>query len=103
MPANPNVTAHAGEQLRRLRERLDLSLRDVEIAASRLAEKYQNPEFEMPASRLSDIESKGMLPNIYRLYTLAAVYRKDIREMLQFFGIAASNFFEDAAHDLFWI
>jgi len=41
----------------------------------------------MSPSRLSDIETKGILPNIYRLYSLSVIYRRDLREMLAWYGI----------------
>src|SRR5207248_4086258 len=64
-----------GQQLRTIRESLGLTLKDVESASAIIAEKYHNQEYAIPASRLSEIETKGMLPSIYRLYSLALLYR----------------------------
>lgn len=85
----------AGANLRALRERLGYTIRDVEAATSRLAEKYKNPEFVIQLSRLSDIETKGIMPSIYRLYALAVVYRHDLRELLRWYGIHLESFAED--------
>ncbi len=60
----------AGKSLRTLREKLGLTMRDVENSSARVADKYRNEEFSIPPSRLSDIETKGILPSIFRLYTL---------------------------------
>ncbi len=62
-------------------------MRDVEVASNQIAEKFQNEEFSIPPSRLSDIETKGIIPNIFRLYTFAAIYRREYRELLSFYGL----------------
>src|SRR5438132_45091 len=66
----------AGQNLRALRESLGLKMRDVEGASARIARKHQNEEFAIPPSRLSDIETKGVVPSIYRVYALAVIYRR---------------------------
>jgi len=76
-----------GQNLRALREQLGLTMRDVENASARVAEKHGNDEFSIPPSRLSDIETKGVIPSIYRLYSLGVIYRRDIRELLSWYGI----------------
>src|SRR5207245_10058013 len=72
----------AGNNLRASRERLGLTMRDVESASMRLAARHGNDEFVINPSRLSDIETKGLVPSVYRLYTLAIVYRFDLRELI---------------------
>jgi transcriptional regulator with XRE-family HTH domain len=81
----------AGKSLRALREKLGLTMRDVETSSARIADKYRNEEFSVPPSRLSDIETKGILPNIYRLYTLSVIYRRDLRELLAWYGVDMTN------------
>jgi transcriptional regulator with XRE-family HTH domain len=77
----------AGQRLRALREQLGLTIREVEAASLRLAQKYGNPEFALSLSRLSDIETKGVVPSIYRLYSFSVIYRKEIKELLGWYGI----------------
>jgi len=77
----------AGVNLRLLRERLGLTMRDVEIAAARIADTRGNEEFSVGPSRLSDIETKGLVPSIFRLYSLAVVYRRDLRDLLSWYGV----------------
>jgi len=77
----------AGQNLRALREKLGLTMRDVETASARLAGKHHNEEFAIPPSRLSDIETKGIVPSIYRVYSLAVIYRNDARELLSWYGV----------------
>src|SRR6266404_7820915 len=76
-----------GQNLRVMREKLGLTMRDVENATERLARKYTNDEYLIPISRLSDFETKGVIPSIYRLYSLAVIYRRDFREILSWFGV----------------
>jgi transcriptional regulator with XRE-family HTH domain len=81
----------AGKSLRILREKLGLTMRDVEHSSARLAERHRNEEFSIPPSRLSDIETKGILPSIYRLYTLSVIYRRDLHELLSWYGVDMHN------------
>lgn len=77
-----------GQNLRILREKLGLTMRDIETASDRIARKYSNEEYLIPISRLSDFETKGVIPSIYRLYSLAVIYRRDLRELLMWYGVA---------------
>lgn len=88
--------SYAGQRLRTLREELGLTIRDVAAASLRIAAKHENQNFALSLSRISDIETKGILPNIYRLYSLSIIYHRDYRELLAWYGIdlseAASDF-----------
>jgi transcriptional regulator with XRE-family HTH domain len=77
----------AGQKLKRARERLNLRYRDVEEASLRLAERHHNDEFIIALSRLADIENKGTVPTMYRLYSLCAIYRLDFSEVLDWYGV----------------
>jgi len=77
----------AGPNLRILREKLGLTMRDVETSSETLARKHANEEYFIPISRLSDFETKGVIPSIYRLYALAIIYRRDFRELLVWYGV----------------
>ena len=63
----------AGQNLRTVRERLGLTMRDVETASTNIALRHKSEEFSIPPSRLSDIETKGVVPSIYRLYSLSVI------------------------------
>ena len=76
-----------GQNLRILREKLGLTMRDIETASERIAKKRANEEYLIPISRLSDFETKGVIPSIYRLYSLAVIYRRELREVLSWYGI----------------
>src|SRR5579872_4221412 len=69
------------------RESLGLSLRDVELASIKIAARHHNDEFSLNLSRISEIETKGVLPNIFKLYTLSIIYRTDVREIMAWYGV----------------
>jgi len=89
--------ADAGLRLKQARERLNLRYRDVEQASIRIAEMRANEEFSIALSRLSDIENKGTVPTIYRLYSLCAIYRLDMAEVLEWYGVDLAVLPADAA------
>jgi transcriptional regulator with XRE-family HTH domain len=76
-----------GQALRQLREALHLSLRDVEKASAVIAEHLKEPECVVVPSRLSDMETKNVAPNIQRLCSLALIYRVSVAELLSIYGI----------------
>lgn len=86
----------AGQKLKRARERLNLRYRDVEEASGRIAERHGNDEFIIALSRLADIENKGTVPSVYRLYSLCAIYRLDVREVLEWYSVDLSQLPADA-------
>ncbi len=88
----------AGEKLKRARERLKLTYRDVEQASQMIARRRGSDEFAIALSRLADIENKGTLPTIFRLYTLCAIYRLDFDEVLRWYGVPRDELAGDALH-----
>jgi transcriptional regulator with XRE-family HTH domain len=86
-----------GQRLKRARERLNLRYRDVEEASNQIAARHNNDEFVIALSRLSDIENKGTVPTIYRLYSLCTIYRLDINEVLDWYGVNVAALAGDAA------
>lgn len=77
----------AGMFLRKIRDSLGLTMRDVENASAIIAEQHGSQEYLIPPSRLSDIETKGVVPSVFRFYCLAAIYHRPARELLQLYGI----------------
>ena len=86
----------AGQRLKRVRERLNLRYREVEEASLKIAARRKNDEFVIALSRLSDIENKGTVPSIYRLYSLCAIYRLEVNEVFEWYGIDFSEIGGDA-------
>lgn len=66
---------------------LGLALRDVEAQSRLIAQELRDNRFEVSFSRLSEFERNGNTPNIFRLYTLARIYRMRTSELLQWYGV----------------
>jgi transcriptional regulator with XRE-family HTH domain len=81
----------AGQKLRRVRERLNLRVRDVEQATQKIADKYRNDDFTVLINRISEIENRGLTPSLYKLYSLCAIYRLDFQEVLGWYGISLES------------
>ena len=86
-----SIMEEAGQKLKRVRERLNLRFRDVEEASGKISAAHKNDEFSIALSRLADIENKGTLPTLYRLYALCAIYCLDLAEVLTWYGISLSE------------
>jgi hypothetical protein len=86
----------AGQKLRRIRERLNLRVRDVEQASLKIADKYHNDEFAVLINRVSEIENRGLVPTLFKLYSLCAIYRLDFQEVLEWYGISLGALAVDA-------
>jgi hypothetical protein len=87
-----------GQKLRELRSSLRLSLRDVEAASCRIALEHQQTDFTIPFSRLFEIESKGMVPTIYRLYSMSAIYRSNYDDLLLMYRIDVDRLWTDLSY-----
>src|SRR5260370_38843884 len=82
-----HIMERPGEKLKHVRERLKLTYRDVEKASQRVAARRTSDEFAIALSRLADIENKGTVPTIFRLYSLCAIYRLNLEEVLGWYGV----------------
>jgi len=70
-----------GLRLRQTREALGLTYRDVERASYQIAVKRGRPDFILHISRLADIENRGVVPSLHKLYSLAAILHLDALEI----------------------
>jgi transcriptional regulator with XRE-family HTH domain len=86
----------AGDKLRRIRERLKLTYRDVAQASREIAARRGSPEFAISLSRLAHIENAGRLPSVFRLYTLCAIYGLDLHEVLRWYGVPIESLATDS-------
>ena len=76
-----------GAELRVIRQQLGWSLREVHAASLAIAKQHRQPAFVIVPSRLHDIESKNKIPGIHRLYALALIYGRTLKEILSLYGI----------------
>ncbi|MEQ1885578.1 MAG: helix-turn-helix transcriptional regulator [Bryobacteraceae bacterium] len=95
--AHSTAAEEAGQRLKRARERLNLRFRDVEEASGKIAARRGNDEFLVALSRLADIENKGTVPSVFRLYSLCAIYRLDVSEVLSWYGVDLGELPADSA------
>lgn len=84
-----------GPRLRQARERLGYTYRDVERVSYELASRRGRPEFILHISRLADIENRGAIPGIHKLYSLAVVYHLDPLEIFRWFEVPLEDCFAD--------
>jgi transcriptional regulator with XRE-family HTH domain len=82
---------HGGERLKRVRQRLRLTYREVVEASREIAARHANREFSIALSRLADIENKGTVPSVFRLFTLCAIYRLNLEDVLAWYGVPAAG------------
>lgn len=90
-PTSATLATRAGGKLRQIRERLNLTLREVEEASLEIAEAERHCEYVVSIARLNQIESDGSLPSIYKLYSLAVIYQLSLEEVMGFYGINLSR------------
>lgn len=84
-----------GLRLRRLRERFGLTYRDVERASFQIVLNRGRPDFILHISRLADMENNNVVPSLYKLYSLAAIYHLDPLELCAWYEAP----FQQALHD----
>ena len=85
-----------GHRLKRAREHLGLTLRDVETESQIIVDRRRSQEYKLGLSRLSEIENHSVVPSIYRIYALCAIYRLDYVEVLGWYGGALPELPSDA-------
>ena len=79
--------SRAGQKLRQIRERLNLTLRAIEEASLEIADTERSSEYVVSTGRLNQIENDGSLPSMYKLYSLAVIYHMSVEEVLGLYGI----------------
>ncbi len=86
-PSTVTPSEQAGFKLKQIRERLGMTLRQVEEASLEIADTERSAEYVVSMARLNQIENDGSLPSIYKFYSLAVIYRLSIEEMMGVYGI----------------
>jgi transcriptional regulator with XRE-family HTH domain len=78
---------HPGENLKELRSRLGVTLRQVEEESQKIAKARANPEFFVSNHWLTKLENTDSVPSIFKLFSLSAIYRVKFSELLSLFGV----------------
>jgi transcriptional regulator with XRE-family HTH domain len=86
-------TVNGADQIKNLRNQLGFTMREVEEYSRRIAAAENNHEFAISTTRLCQIETdkEARAPNIYRLYSLSAIYGVSLHELLSYWGIDLEN------------
>ncbi len=82
-----NGIYQAGQRLRKIREELGLTLKEVEKLSQCLAEKTQIMDYLITAGRVSRVENSNTLPSLYKLATLSFIYKLPLTEMFRIYEI----------------
>lgn len=93
----PPFPGSAGAKLKQLRQRLHLTLRDVEARSRELAADKKNPDYIISRGWLNNVENKSFTPSIYKIYALEAIYRTPWTNIVSYFGINVSDLGRDQA------
>jgi len=78
---------HPGENLKELRSRLGVTLRQVEEESQKIARAHGNPEFFVSNHWLTRLENTNSVPSIFKLFSLSAIYRIKFSELSSLFGV----------------
>src|SRR5258708_34646748 len=84
-------SARPGESLKKLRESLRLSLREVERRGQKLAQEKGKPDYLISHSLLRTIENGTYVPGIHKFYSLSVVYHRRCEELLALFVVNLSD------------
>ena len=74
------------DELKNIRVRLGLSIRDVEEFAQKIAVREENNEYRISNAFLSQIENGESTPSIFKLISLSAIYGTKYTDLLRIFG-----------------
>jgi hypothetical protein len=80
-----------GDWLRGLREELHLTRIAVERLTTDLANKAGNKAYRIRRGRLTDIEERGSVPNIFEVKSLSECYKVAYNAVLEAFGLVDSQ------------
>lgn len=87
-----------GAELRRLRQRWGLTLREVEVRSLRLAERWGRTSYSISASWLDRVEREGRELSLPKFIVLAVIYNIEPKDLLDYCPAAESP--SDGAHPL---
>src|SRR3990172_10540264 len=77
----------SAQQLKDIRNRLGITIREVENYSRKVAEAEGNEEFFISNAWLAQIENKESIPSVYKLYSLSVIYRVKFTDILLLYGI----------------
>lgn len=81
----------SGEHLKAMRLRLGITTREVEELSKKISESERNEEFYIANAWLTQIENSNSVPSIFKLYSLAVIYRVRFPALLSTLGVDLDN------------
>jgi transcriptional regulator with XRE-family HTH domain len=82
----------AGQQLKLLRNRRNITVRAVEQASRRIADAKRDKSYRISNAWLTQLENGVSKPNnIYKLFSLSVIYHVNILDLLRLSGIDVDN------------
>ena len=77
----------AGSKLKSLRNRCNITVRQVEQASGRIAEAKGDKRFRISNGWLAQLENGISEPSICKLFTLSVIYHADFRELARLYNV----------------
>lgn len=84
---DPGLTVAAGNKLKSLRNRCNVTVRQVEQASGRIAEAKGDKRFRISNGWLAQLENGISEPSICKLFTLSVIYHADFRELARLYNV----------------
>ena len=81
----------AGQQLKLLRNRRSITVRDVEQASRRIAEAKGDKRFQISNGWLAQLENGGSEPSVSKLFSLSVIYHVAFADLLRLYDVDVDN------------
>ena len=78
---------YGGQELRKIRNRLGITTREVQELSRVIATENLDPEYFISHARLIQVENDQSTPSIYKLFSLSVIYHLKFADLLQLFGV----------------
>ena len=89
------LTRSSGAKLKQLRERLGLTLREVEARSRTLAAEKKSQDYFVSRGWLNNVENSSLTPSIYKIYSLGVIYQENWSDILSIFGLRVAEISRD--------
>src|SRR5688572_33494437 len=83
---DPGLTV-AGNKLKSLRNRCNITVRQVEQASGRIADAKGDKRFRISNGWLAQLENGISEPSICKLFTLSVIYRADFGDLARLYNV----------------
>lgn len=85
------ITVAAGHQLKLLRNRRSITVRDVEQASRRIAEAKGDKRFQISNGWLAQLENGSSEPSASKLFSLSVIYHVPFVDLLRLYDVDVDN------------